>query len=83
MTILHDLVSKPLLTVGDMIDRLTNHEYGDLTDVILAIDLSQQDSDFTIATIKKLFESLCGDLSKDEMKELMKELKQINKEKHK
>lgn len=82
MNKLNELMVIPLLTLGDVLDRLEKLDQ-DPQDLILAIDLSQQDADFTIATIKKLFESLCGDLEYYEAKELLKELKQINKEKRK
>lgn len=51
----------------------------DAIDLIKTIDLAQGDGDFTWKLIKELFKSLRGDYAQDEGKELIKELKKLNK----
>lgn len=60
-------------------DIALNLDSKDAADLIKTIDLGQQDGDFTIQLIKDLFKSLRGDFDQDEAKELIKELKKINK----
>jgi hypothetical protein len=51
----------------------------DAIDLVKAIDLAQEDVDFTIKLIETLFKSLRIDLSSSEGKEVIKKLKKINK----
>lgn len=48
--------------------------------LILALDLGQQDVDFTVDVIKELFKSLRNDLPFSDGKVILKQLKAINVE---
>lgn len=63
-------------TVGAIANSL---DQTDAISLIKAIDLSQQDSDFTIELIKELFTSLRVDIDHEDGKILVKELKALNK----
>jgi len=61
-------------------DIISSIEYEqDATDLAMAIDLSRQDGDFTTNLIIELFKSLRTDFDQDEGKDLIKQLKKINK----
>jgi hypothetical protein len=65
-------------TVGDIVMAIDGDDDMAVT-LIKAIDLSFEDTDFTISLIKELFKSLRVDLDKQEAKDVISELKQINK----
>lgn len=83
MSQLQNLVDRQLSLVcttiefGDIINSIDDET--DALDLIKAIDLGQGDGDFTIRPIKELFKSLRGDFDQAEGKELVKELKKLNK----
>ena len=64
------------LEFGDIIHGIDEK---DAVDLVKAIDLAQEDADFTIKLIESLFASLRVDLCRDEGKEVIKSLKKINK----
>lgn len=65
-------------TVGDIVMAVDGDENTAIT-LIKAIDLSFEDTDFTVLLIKELFKSLRVDLDKQEAKDVISELKEINK----
>lgn len=83
MSQLQNLVDRQLSLVcttikfGDIINSIDDET--EALDLIKAIDLGQGDGDFTIRLIKELFKSLRGDFDQAEGKELVKELKKLNK----
>ncbi|MNC50587.1 hypothetical protein D3C75_998340 [compost metagenome] len=82
MSQLNNLIDRNLalattIKFGDIINSIEYER--DALDLIKAIDLAQVDGDFTIALIKELFKSLRGDFDQEEGKELIKELKKLNK----
>lgn len=62
---------------SNILDSIDNE--GDALDLIKAIDLGQGDGDFTWNLIKELFKSLRTDFDQEEGKDLIKELKKLNK----
>lgn len=64
------------VTIGSLVSCL---DTCDAMNMIEALDLAQQDCDFTMDVIKMLIKSLRGDMEHDEMKEFLKELKELNK----
>lgn len=66
------------ITVGDVVMGIDGDDVSAIN-LIKAIDLSFEDADFTIRLIKSLFKSLRVDLDKEEAKEVISELKLINK----
>lgn len=82
MSQLENLVDRKIsliatLSFGDIINGIEDEK--DAIDLIKAIDLGLQDGDFTISLIKELFKSLRNDFDQEEGKELIKELKKLNK----
>lgn len=64
------------ISLGDIVLNIDEQE---ALDLIKALDLAQDDGDFTVHIIKMLFKSLRSDFDQDEGKELIKELKKLNK----
>lgn len=58
---------------------VTELDEADTVALIRALDLSQQDADFTIKVIKELWKSLLVDMGPEEMVKFSKELKRIAK----
>jgi hypothetical protein len=82
MSQLENLVERKLsvcstIEFGDIINGIEGEK--DAIDLVMAIDLSQEDVGFTINLIKTLFKSMRIDLDKQEGKDVISELKQINK----
>ena len=82
MSELNKLVGRKLsitstMDFGDIIGGLESEV--DAIDLVIAIDLAQQDGDFTIKLINTLFRSLRIDFDYDEGKQVIKHLKELNK----
>lgn len=82
MSKLATLVTKKIdisttIEIGDLLTTMDCEQ--DTLDLVMALDLNMADGDFTMTLIKELFKSLRGDFDQDEGKELIKELKRINK----
>lgn len=65
------------VSICDILDAISGD---DASDIILAIDLNQQDAEFTEQVIIKLFTSLLADINPDGGKDLANHLKKIAKE---
>lgn len=82
MSQLNKLVGKKFqvcssMEIGDILGAMNTEQ--DTLDLVKALDLNMQDGDFTMTLIKELFTSLRGDFEQDEGKDLIKQLKKINK----
>lgn len=65
-----------MVNVGALVEAMDDT---DIFNMITAMDLSRQDCDFTMDIIRMLVKSLRVDIDHTEMKEFLKELKQISK----
>jgi hypothetical protein len=82
MSQLNKLVGKKLqvcssMEIGDILGAMNTEQ--NTLDLVKALDLNMADGDFTMTLIKELFTSLRGDFDQDEGKDLIKQLKKINK----
>jgi hypothetical protein len=82
MSQLANLVDRKLsvcsqIEFGDILQGIDSEK--DALDLVMALDLAQEDVGFTIKLINMLFKSLRVDLDKQEAKDVIKELKQLNK----
>ena len=66
------------LEVGHIVHLAQTSEKLSL-DIIHAIDLAHEDAGFTMRAIKELVYSLCNDMNEGEMKDFVKDLKKLVK----